>query len=322
MGNETKAGVLLVNLGTPDAPDVPALRRYLREFLADPRVVTLPRLVWLPILHGLVLRTRPARSAAAYARIWTPQGSPLLVNSRALADGLRGALGPARPLALGMRYGNPSILTALTELKQAGITRLVVLPLYPHYAESTTGSSFAAVRAALAGLGWAPELRTIGTYHDHPAYISALAASVREHWAEHHRGEKLIVSFHGIPRKVADAGDPYPGQCAVTARLLARELALKDEEWQLSYQSRFGPAEWLQPYTLDVLKRAAAGGLRRVDVICPGFAADCLETLEEIALRYAEAFRAAGGQRLRYVPALNARPAHVEALAGLVRARS
>jgi ferrochelatase len=221
-----------------------------------------------------------------------------------------------------MRYGNPSILSALTELKQAGVTRLLVLPLYPQYAESTTGSGFAAVRTALTRLDWAPELRTIGNYHDHPAYISALAASVREHWAEHHRGEKLIVSFHGIPKQVSDAGDPYAGQCAATARLLARDLGLKDDEWRLSYQSRFGPAEWLKPYTLDVLKRSAVEGLRRVDVICPGFAADCLETLEEIALRYAESFRAAGGQRLRYVPALNARPDHVEALVGLVRAQS
>ncbi len=319
MGNAAKTGVLLVNLGTPDAPTAPALRRYLAEFLADPDVVTLPRLLWLPLLYLVVLRTRPAKSAEAYARIWTPEGSPLLANSRALAMKLQGALGGSVTLALGMRYGNPSIDTALTELKQAGVTRLLLLPLYPQYAAATTASSFRAVTRALKRMGWAPEVQTLHDYHDHPGYLDALAASVREHWSAEGRGDKLLISFHGIPKQVSDAGDPYASQCAVTAAALAQRLGLAQGAWQMSFQSRFGPAAWLQPYTDEVLKECAARGQKRVDVICPGFAADCLETLEEIALRYAEGFHAAGGEALRYIPALNARDGHVRALAELTR---
>lgn len=315
-------GLLLTNLGTPDAPEPEALRRYLAEFLSDPKVVTLPRLVWLPILHGLVLRTRPAKSAEAYARIWSKRGSPLLANTLALADRLEGVLraelGPRFTLAVGMRYGNPSLGSALATLKEAGVARLLVLPLYPQYAEATTGSTEAAVLEALKRLRWAPAQKTVRDYHAEPAYVSALAESVREHWAARGRGEKLIVSFHGIPKQVSDAGDPYAGQCAATAGLLAAELGLGEEAWQLAFQSRFGRAEWLKPYTDSTLKTYAAQGIRKVDVVCPGFPADCLETLEEIALRYAEVFRAAGGEELHYVPALNARESHVQALAGLV----
>ena len=315
-------GVLLVNLGTPDAPTAPALRRYLAEFLSDPDVVTLPRLLWLPILYGLVLTTRPARSAEAYARIWTPAGSPLLANSRALAGKLatllKQHLAPKTVLALGMRYGGPSLRSALGSLRDAGTERLLVLPLYPQYAAATGGSTLRAVEAALLDLDWTPPRVFVHDYHDQPAYIAALADSVRRHWAAEGRGAKLIVSFHGIPRKVSDAGDPYAGQCAATARLLADALGLAQGEWELAFQSRFGPAEWLTPYTEDVLRRCAAEGKREVDVICPGFAADCLETLEEIALRYAETFRAAGGTRLRYIPALNASDAHATALAAVV----
>jgi ferrochelatase len=315
-------GVLLVNLGTPDAPTVPALRRYLAEFLADPDVVTLPRLLWLPILHLLVLRTRPPKSAEAYARIWTKEGSPLLVNSRALEAklqvALRQRLGNAVVLALGMRYGNPSIKSALATLKQAGTTRLLVLPLYPQYAAATTGSSFRAVTRTLRSVGWAPSVQTMHDYPVEPVYIAALAQSVREHWNRRGRAAKLLISFHGIPKQVSDAGDPYAGQCIATAAALAKELGLTEGQWQLTFQSRFGKARWLEPYTETVLKECAALGLRQVDVICPGFAADCLETLEEIALRYAESFREAGGETLRYIPALNDRDDHVQALADIV----
>lgn len=315
-------GVLLVNLGTPDAPTPPALRRYLAEFLADPDVVTLPRLLWLPLLYLVVLRTRPARSAKAYARIWTPEGSPLLVNSRALEAKLQVALQPrgAAPVAvaLGMRYGNPSIASALRALRAAGATRLLVLPLYPQYSAATTASSFRAVGRELRRMGWSPQLGTVHDYHDRPAYLSVLAESVRRFWRKHGQAQKLLVSFHGIPQQVVDAGDPYARQCHFTAAALARQLGLRDDQWQICFQSRFGRARWLQPYTEAVLQGCAAKDIREVDVVCPGFAADCLETLEEIALRYAETFRAAGGGTLRYVPALNDDDAHVRALADVV----
>lgn len=319
MGTHDKAGVLLVNLGTPDAPSAPALRRYLAEFLADPDVVTLPRLLWLPLLYLVVLRTRPAKSAEAYKRIWTPEGSPLLINSRTLASKLQDVLGDVATVALGMRYGNPSIASALAELQQAGITRLLVLPLYPQYAAATTASTFRAVSKALARMAWAPERMELYDYHDHPGYLDALAASIKEHWAAKGRGGKLLISFHGIPKQVSDAGDPYARQCLATATALAQHLRLKEGEWQATFQSRFGPAEWLKPYTVEVLEECAVRGLKRVDVVCPGFAADCLETLEEIGLRYAESFRDAGGETLSYIPALNARDDHVQALAALVR---
>lgn len=330
MGTETEAertgmpGVLLINLGTPDAPTVPALRRYLAEFLADPDVVTLPRLLWLPLLYLVILRTRPSKSAEAYARVWTPEGSPLLVNSRAIEAKLRVALqteGSAPvTVALGMRYGNPSIASALAALREAGVTHLLVLPLYPQYAAATTASSLRAVSRQLKRMAWSPQLGTVHDYHDQPAYISALAESVRGFWRQGGQARKLLISFHGIPRQVSDAGDPYARQCEVTAGALARELSLRDDQWQLCFQSRFGRARWLEPYTEDVLKDCAAQGIREVDVICPGFAADCLETLEEIALRYAEGFRAAGGGALRYIPALNDSDANVRALAETARA--
>ena len=314
-------GVLLINLGTPDAPTVPALRRYLAEFLADPDVVTLPRLLWLPLLYLVVLRARPARSAEAYARIWTAEGSPLLVNSRALEAKLQVALQPkgAAPVAvaLGMRYGNPAIASALAALRDSGVTRLLVLPLYPQYAAATTASGFRAVSRELRRMGWSPQLGTVHDYHDQPRYISALAESVRGFWHKHGRAQKLLVSFHGVPQQVVDAGDPYARQCHYTAAALARQLGLRDDQWQICFQSRFGKAQWLQPYTETVLRDCAAAGLRDVDVICPGFATDCLETLEEIALRYGSAFREAGGGTLRYIPALNDSEGHVRALADL-----
>lgn len=318
--NEVATGVLLANLGTPDAPTPEALRRYLAEFLSDPCVVALPRVLWWPVLHGLVLRTRPAKSAAAYARIWTDAGSPLLVHSRALAAALRRELaartGTEMPLALGMRYGRPSLAEALTELKHAGVARIVALPLYPQYSRATLGSTL----AVLTRLGGGP-LDFIQDYYAHPGYLAALETSVREFWKTRGRGEQLLISFHGIPVHLSRRGDPYRAHCLRTAQCLAVRLQLAAHQWQLVFQSRFGRAHWLEPYTEETLKQLAAHGVKTIDVICPGFATDCLETLEEIALRYAQSFRAAGGRELRYIPALNDRPAHVRALADLVMAK-
>lgn len=313
-------GVLLTNLGTPDAPTPEALRSYLAEFLSDPDVVKLPRLVWWPLLHGVILRRRPAKSAAAYARIWTKDGSPLLVHSEALAAALKlelaTRLGRALPLALGMRYGRPALAEALGELKRAGVSRILVLALYPQYSGATAGSTIAAItRLAERAVEFIPD------YYAHPGYVAALAGSVREFWETHGRGERLLISFHGIPQAMSSRGDPYRSQCTRTAQFLAGQLQLTPGQWQPVFQSRFGRARWLQPYTEDRLKQLATQGVRSVDVICPGFATDCLETLEEIALRYAETFRAAGGRELRYIPALNARPDHVHALADLVMTR-
>jgi len=319
-----RAGVLLVNLGTPDAPTPEAIRRYLREFLSDRRVVDLPRALWLPLLHGVILPLRPRKLVPQYARIWRPDGSPLLAITREQRQALAAQLeadGGGTLVVEAMRYGQPSIRTGLAELQRAGATRVIVLPLYPQYSETTTESAFDAVAAALYALGWQPELRVVRDYHDDARYIDALAQSVREHQAEHGRADRLLMSFHGIPQRYVDRGDPYGTQCEATARRLAAALELRDFDWQLAYQSRVGGAAWLGPYTDVVIRQLAHEGVRTLDVICPGFSVDCLETLDEIAIRYRELFVAAGGQALRYVPALNARPAHIDALAGLVRAQ-
>lgn len=313
-------GVLLLNLGTPDAPEPAAIRRYLAEFLRDRRVVDLPRALWLPILYGVILPLRPRKLAPQYARIWTAEGSPLLVITRALRAALAQRL-DAIPIVEAMRYGQPAIGPALEQLRRAGVRRLAVLPLYPQYSATTTESALDALRAGLDALRWQPELRVVRDYHDDTGYIAALADSVHEHWQRHGRGERLLMSFHGIPLRYVARGDPYGQQCEDTARRLAAALALREDEWQVAYQSRVGGAPWLQPYTDEVVPALARAGLRRLDVICPGFSADCLETLDEIAIRYAAAFVAAGGDALRYVPALNARPAHAEALARIVTAR-
>jgi protoporphyrin/coproporphyrin ferrochelatase len=321
-GRVPRCGVLLTNLGTPAAPTAAAVRRYLAEFLSDPRVVELPRLLWLPVLHGVILNLRPRRSAHAYASIWRNEGSPLLVTSRALTDALaaRCATDWSDPpcFALGMRYGEPRIADALDRLLADGARRILVLPLYPQYASATTGSTADAVFAHLRGLRWIPALRLVTDYHADPRYIAALAASVRRHWDAHGRAERLLVSFHGIPRASFLAGDPYFCQCQATARLLAGALELENGHWQISFQSRFGRQRWLEPYTDESLTALASAGVRTVDVICPGFAVDCLETLEEIALQNAALFRRAGGETLRYVPALNDAADHITALAGIV----
>ncbi len=315
-----RTGVLLTNLGTPDSPATADVRRYLAEFLADPRIVERPRWLWWPILHGIILRLRPRQAAHAYRRIWTPAGSPLLTIGQAQAEALQARLGEAIPVALAMRYGHPSLAAGLEALRRQGVGRLIVLPLYPQYSATTTGSTFDAVSAVLATWREVPELHFISRYHHHPAYLDALAASLREAWTERPRAEKLLFSFHGLPRHYAEAGDPYPQECAATAHAVAERLELEAGDWLLTYQSRFGPEAWLQPYTDETLRRLAAEGVTSVDVVAPGFAADCLETLEEIAMQNRDLFLEAGGKNYRYIPALNAREEHIDLLEQLVRA--
>ena len=321
-GQPARTGVLLCNLGTPDAPTAGATRRYLAEFLSDPRVVEIPRAVWKPILHGIILRTRPAKSAAKYQSIWTPEGSPLLVWSRKQATLLRGYLGERGhdvSVRLGMRYGNPSIASELDALRAEGCTRVLVVPLYPQYSGTTTASVIDAVTAWARRARHVPELRFINRFHDDPGYIRALARTVHQHWQSHGRPDKLLMSFHGVPERTLTLGDPYHCECLKTARLLAERLALKPDQWQLSFQSRFGKAKWLEPSTQAVLEQLGHAGTRRVDVICPGFVADCLETLEEIAIEGKADFEAAGGQEYHYLPCLNDHHAWMAALAELVQ---
>ncbi|HEX5139019.1 MAG TPA: ferrochelatase [Planctomycetota bacterium] len=307
-------GILVSNLGTPDAPTPAALKRYLREFLKDPRVIDLPRWKWIPLLELLILPRRSPKSAEAYGKVWTPEGSPLLSISkrqRALLEEMLKV-----PVALGMRYGNPSIATALDELLKKGCGRLLVLPLYPQYAAATTASTFDALGDALKRLRVVPEIRTVCSYHDEPLYIGALARSIREVWEKDGAPKRLLLSFHGLPRRYVDLGDPYRGRCEETARLLAAELGFPCE---LAFQSRFGREEWLKPYTDETLTAWGRDKLESVDVVCPGFSADCLETIEEIDQQNREFFQHAGGGRFRYIPALNDRRDHVAALAAVAR---
>lgn len=318
-------GVLIGNLGTPEAPTPAALRRYLGEFLSDPRVIETPPLLWRPILHGIILRLRPRRSAAAYRRIWTDEGSPLLAISRRQAAALESRLAARGRrnwrVELAMRYGQPSIKAGLERLFAARVERLLVLPLYPQYSAATTGSTFDAVSAALRRWRWVPELRFINHYHDDEGYIAALAESIRVHQARHGVPERLLFSFHGLPQHYFLAGDPYYCHCHKTARLVAAQLGLQDGQWEVSFQSRFGPRAWLQPYTDKVLRQWGKAGAD-VQVVCPGFAADCLETLEEIQMLNREQFLAAGGGRFSYIPALNDEPMHIDALADLIEAHA
>lgn len=316
-----RCGVLLVNLGTPDAPTPAALRRYLGEFLADPRVVEVPRWLWWLVLNGVILRIRPRRSARAYARVWTDEGSPLLSYSSALQQALQQALnegGAGAQVELAMRYGNPSIPATVGRMLASGIERLLVLPLYPQYSATTTGSVYDGVAQYFARTRNLPEVQVIRGYHTEPGYLDALAESVRAHWQTTARSELLIFSFHGIPQRYAKAGDPYPEECADTARAVAARLDLDHTQWRLCFQSRFGREPWLQPYLDVTLEALAREGLRSVTVICPGFAADCLETLEEIDMENRERFLVGGGESFHYIPALNAAPAHVAALRGLI----
>ena len=317
-----KIGVLLCNLGTPEYPTAKSVRKYLAEFLSDPRVVELPRSVWLPILHGIVLRLRPRRSAKAYAEIWTPDGSPLMAISTRLSRALQTSIDNILPerveIALAMRYGTPSIAQGLQPLRAANARNILVLPLYPQYAGATTGSLIDAISKELTTWRWVPSLRFINSYHANQNYIDALARSVTNFRAEHGASDHLLMSFHGTPKDSLLRGDPYHCECQVTARLLAEGLGMGSEEWTLAFQSRFGWNEWLQPYTEASLRSLAQQGAKVVDVICPGFPVDCLETLEEIAIRYAKAFKAAGGESLRYIPALNDGADHADTMIQLI----
>lgn len=314
-------GVLLANLGTPDSPSVADVRRYLKEFLSDPRVVTLSPLLWWPLLNLVILNTRPKKSAAAYRKIWTEQGSPLLTITLQQVEALQHALGHdgRYRVEAAMRYGQPSIANGLESLQRQGVEKVVIFPLYPQFSHTTTSSTMDAVEQALKQLASPPDTRLIKHYYEHPDYIAALADSVLEHWEENGRAEKLIISFHGIPQEYADAGDPYPEECRHTAELLADALELEEQEWMLTFQSRLGPKQWLQPYTDKTLESLARSGTQSVQIMCPGFSADCLETLEEIRIENRDYFLAAGGQRYEYIPCLNARPDHISLMASLVR---
>jgi ferrochelatase len=319
-GSVERTALLLVNLGTPDEPSAPALRRYLAEFLGDPRVVEIPRLAWWPILHGIILRTRPAKSAAKYASIWMPEGSPLAVWTARQATSL-GACMAARGHDLvvrwAMRYGSPSVGSVLDGLRAEGVTRVLVLPLYPQYAAATTASVADAVFAWGLQARRLPELRFVNEYHDDSGYIGALAERVQAHWREHGRGEQLVLSFHGVPHRSLLLGDPYHCQCHKTARLLGERLGLTGEQLRVTFQSRFGKAQWLEPYTEPTLRQLAADGVKRVDVMCPGFPADCLETLEEINQEARAAFLESGGEVFGYIECLNDAPSWIEALAAI-----
>ena len=312
-----RTGILLCNLGTPDAPTTAATRRYLAEFLSDQRVVEIPALVWKPILHGVILRTRPAKSAAKYRSVWMPEGSPLAVWTDKQAKLLRGSLGEAGHQVLvrpAMRYGNPSIASQLDAFKAEGVRRVLVLPLYPQYSATTTASVVDAVNAWCASARDIPEIRFVRSYHRDPGYIKALAQTVRKQWQLDGRAPKLVMSFHGIPERNVRLGDPYQQQSQETARLLAAELGLAESEYLLTFQSRFGKAKWLEPYTEPSLIALAQQGLRHVQVMCPGFPADCLETLEEINQEVREAFVHAGGQQFDYIACLNDQPSWIGAL--------
>ncbi len=321
-GTQSSTGILLINLGTPEAPTAPAVRRYLRQFLWDPRVVEIPRPIWWLILHGIILNTRPAKSAKKYQSIWTKDGSPLRVYTERQAQMLRGFLGEriTSPLSVtyAMRYGDPSIAAGIAELKGKHCDRILILPLYPQYASSTTATAMDVVGAELQRYRDVPGIRFVKSFHDHPAYIEAIVRNVVDYWMKVGRPDfsvdKLLMSFHGLPRFHLDQGDPYHCQCQKTARLIAEQLALKPDQFVVTFQSRFGKTEWLKPYTSTTLAQLGGSGTRRLDAICPGFAADCLETLEEIAIEGRETFLKAGGKEFHYVATTNDTQPWVKAL--------
>lgn len=317
--NAAKTGVLITNLGTPDAPTAAALRPYLAEFLSDPRVIEIPRIIWKVILHGIILRVRPAKSARLYQSIWTEAGSPLLAISEHQRDKLQQQLGDTVSVKLGMRYGNPSIAKALREFQDQGIRKIIVLPLYPQYGAPTTGSTFDAIATEMMQWRWVPELHFINAYFDHPAYISALAESVDRHIKANGMPDKIVFSYHGMPKSYLEKGDPYYCHSVKTTRLIKEALNLDDKQVQTTFQSRFGKAEWLQPYTDVTLQQLAQEGIRHIAVVCPAFSVDCLETLEEIAVENRTVFLEAGGETFHYIPALNDTPEHIQALNQLIK---
>ena len=323
-GTAPKCGILLINLGTPDAPTAPAVRKYLREFLSDPRVVEIPRPVWWLILNLFILPFRPGQSARRYAQVWTSDGSPLRAHTERQARMLRGYLGERikAPLVVeyAMRYGKPSVPAAIDNMKQQGCDRILVLPLYPQYASSTTATALDAVGAAFARMRNQPALRSVRNFHDHPGYIAALAQNINDYWMKSGRPDKLVMSFHGVPRYTLDKGDPYHCECHATGRLIADALKLTPDKYTIAFQSRFGRAEWLQPYTAEVLLELGRQKTPRVDVVCPGFVSDCLETLEEIAIEGKTIFLTAGGKDYHFIPCLNERDDWIHALADIVAA--
>jgi ferrochelatase len=305
-----KIGVLLSNLGTPEAPTEKAVRAYLAEFLSDPRVIQLPKLLWWPILHGIILRTRPKRSAHAYQQVWTEQGSPLLVITQRQAYALQQKLGDGYHVVVGMRYGKPSIADALQQLRAAGVEKMMMLPLYPQFSYTTTQSNLDKLPA---------KTPAICCYYNDPLYVQALANSVKTHWQEHGQADELVLSFHGLPQAYVDRGDPYYDQCMETSRLLVEALELKSSQYRVTFQSRLGRQKWLQPYTALTMQQLPKEGVKSIQIICPGFSADCLETLEEIKLQNRDFFIQAGGERFEYIPALNDAPEHIAMMVALVQ---
>ncbi|MGL6124498.1 MAG: ferrochelatase [Shewanella sp.] len=321
-GQRGKVGVVLLNLGTPDEPTASAVRRYLAEFLADPRVVEIPKLVWMLILHGIILRVRPAKSAALYQKVWTASGSPLmdisLRQTAKLAEKLK-ADNHDVSVHLAMRYGNPSVASTLQTMHQNGIDKIVVLPLYPQYAGPTTGSAFDAIAAELCQWRYIPSLHFINTYHDNADFINALANSIKADFATHGKPQKLVLSYHGMPERNLHLGDPYYCFCMKTTRLVTEKLGLGKNEFVMTFQSRFGKAKWLQPYTDATIKALPQEGVRDIAIVCPAFSADCLETLEEIVGENGHIFTEAGGDKFRYIAALNDDDAHITMMANLVK---
>ena len=318
-----KIGVLLTNLGTPEAPTAKALRPYLKEFLSDPRVVEVPRLIWWFVLNGIILNFRPKRSAEAYKTVWTEEGSPLLIHTRNQAAKVREALsneyGDKIVVEFAMRYGNPAIKDTLDKMFAQGVTKLVVLPLYPQYSGSTSGSTFDAISADFVQRRFLPELRFINHYHDNPKYIEAVANKIAQYREQHGKADKLIFSYHGVPKRYLTNGDPYHCECHKTTRLIAEKLGLYKDEYMTCFQSRFGREEWLKPYTDHTLKALPKQGVKSVQIVCPGFSSDCLETIEEIGIENKEYFIEAGGEDYQYIPALNSDDEHITALLSLIR---
>ncbi len=317
--SNTKTGVLLVNLGTPDRPVCPGLRDYLGEFLMDPRVIELPKLFRAILVKGIIVNFRSHKSAATYREIWTEDGSPLLINSLSLGEKTAERLGDNFDLEVAMRYGNPSVEKKVKALHDRGVRKIVVIPLYPQYSGSTNGSTFDAVAQALSKQRWVPDLKFVSDYYQYDSYIKAIGDSVLKHWQEHGRKQKLVMSFHGIPKKYITRGDPYQSQCVDSATRIADYLQLADDEWQLVFQSRFGAEEWLQPYCDQTLKNYPSQGIKSIDMICPGFSADCLETLEEIEGENKEYFIEAGGEEYSYIPCLNNSDSHAELMAEIIK---
>lgn len=315
-------GILLSNLGSPDAPTTESVRQYLKEFLSDPKVVNIPRFIWLPILHGIILRTRPQRSAVAYKKIWTDQGSPLVNIAKQQRSSIQQELSQRGfkniYVRLGMRYGHPSINDALRELRGQQLSKIILLPLYPQFSKTTSESTIELTEKIMGDWLTGPTLNVINNYHDNPSYITALAQSIRQHWQQHGHAEKLLFSFHGLPKQASLTGDPYEQQCLHTAQLIAQELNIEQQYWFVAFQSRFGRAEWIKPYTEQTLKAWGQQGMNHVQVVCPGFSADCLETLEEIQVENHDYFIAAGGKHYDYIPALNDNKEHISALCDLL----